>query len=92
MKSQGTPVFFVTGASGFVGSWLCRHLSARYSVTGTYHSRPNRLACCTAFFVDITNHTQVLQAVESIRPSISSMQRRCLLRTAANRMRNKHGT
>lgn len=69
MKPQNAPVFLITGASGFVGFWLCSYLSTRYPVTGTYHGNPFYLPGCAASSVDIADRKQVLREAESIRPT-----------------------
>ena len=63
------PVFLITGASGFVGSFMCRHLASSCNVTGAYHSNPVTIPGCTMAMLDITDRRKVRIAVEKARPT-----------------------
>ena len=69
MKNNSTPVFLVTGASGFVGSRICRHLAPRCTVVGTYLSHPVSLPGCRSIALDITIRRQVHEAIQAVRPT-----------------------
>jgi dTDP-4-dehydrorhamnose reductase len=69
MKIDCTPVFLITGASGFVGSRLCRHLAPRFTVVGAYRSHPVSLPGCSSIALDITDRRQVHEAVQAVRPT-----------------------
>lgn len=58
----------VTGAEGFCGRYLCEYLSAQgYQVTAAYHQGKARVSC-PQVRLDITNPSQVDQAIKKIRP------------------------
>lgn len=70
MQSSSTePLFFITGASGFVGSRLCRHLARRYGITGSYHTRQATLPGCAMVMLDIRDRKKVRAAIERARPT-----------------------
>ncbi|MBN2108741.1 MAG: NAD(P)-dependent oxidoreductase [Deltaproteobacteria bacterium] len=69
MKTDSTPVFLITGASGFVGSRICRHLAPRFTVVGAYRSHLFCLPGCSSIALDITDRRQVHEAIHAVRPT-----------------------
>ena len=69
MKNNSSPVFLVTGASGFVGSKLCCHLASHCTVVGTCCSHPVSLPDCRSIILDITDREQVHAALRAVRPT-----------------------
>ena len=69
MKTNSTPVFLITGASGFVGSRIYRHLAPHCTVVGTYRSHPVCLPGCSSIALDITDRRQVHETIKAVRPT-----------------------
>jgi len=59
--------WLVTGASGLLGTHLCRHLIAQsISVTGVYHSHPINVDGVNAVKLDITDHEKLESFVHGL--------------------------
>jgi dTDP-4-dehydrorhamnose reductase len=69
MENNSSPVFLVTGASGFVGSSLCRHLASHCRVVGACCSHPVSLPDCRSIILDITDREQVHAALRAVQPT-----------------------
>ena len=62
---NGPEKFLIIGINGLVGEYLCRELGSRYSVTGTYRSRP----VAGAFKCDITSEANVKEVFNEVKPT-----------------------
>jgi dTDP-4-dehydrorhamnose reductase len=59
----------ITGVSGFLGSYLARHLKDRHLVAGTYHEHAGGTSGCTTQQLDITDGAQVVALCREWRPA-----------------------
>jgi len=60
----------VTGGSGFIGSALCRDLSSRHDVTGTYHAHVPPALNIPWMRVDLRDPFAMTNMLEKIRPDV----------------------
>lgn len=59
----------VTGASGFIGSYICRWaLKSNWQVFGTYHSHKTTIPGVRMFSLDLTDPAQLMQRFNEIKP------------------------
>ncbi len=62
--------FFITGASGFLGTYLCRELGPRYRVYAARNTHPVTGPECTDIRLDITDEHAVQSCIGRIAPDI----------------------
>lgn len=58
----------VTGASGFLGWYLCQQAQADWTVVGTYRDRPFAQTGVTPFALDLTDFQALKQAIQTLQP------------------------
>jgi dTDP-4-dehydrorhamnose reductase len=62
--------FLITGGSGFVGWNLCHFLKSRHEVTAGFYRHPVTIEGCRHLELDVTNRSQVLDAVRCAAPAV----------------------
>lgn len=62
------PNLLVTGASGFLGWYVCRAAQPGWQVTGTYHRRPPSIANINPLALDLTDTGAVQAMFETLQP------------------------
>ncbi len=64
-----TPVNLVVGASGYVGSHLCRSLPDSLNVYGTYCTHPDAVAG-KKIHLDLRDRGAVQRTIQSVKPEV----------------------
>lgn len=59
----------ITGASGFLGSYLCQLAQPQWTIYGTYHTHAVTLPGTTLCPIDLTDYAALTQLFQTVRPA-----------------------